>query len=183
MNPETTSDASVIRAHVSADEKVLWTGRPAGGIKFRAVDVFMIPFSLLWGGFALFVIPWNLNGSGMGVVGILLPLFFKLMAIYITVGRFLIDMIRRNLTLYGLTDRSAVFLTTFLGTRAQVVALKFCSGISLQENGRGAGSVTFGTPAPFWAQSRSMSNAPQVPTFEYIDDARAVYELAQAARV
>jgi len=43
-----------LREHLSKDEKLLWTGKPSDGIIFRGSDVFMIPFSLMWGGFAIF---------------------------------------------------------------------------------------------------------------------------------
>ena len=43
-----------IKQHLNSDEKLLWTGAPKHGILIKGTDVLMIPFSLMWGGFALF---------------------------------------------------------------------------------------------------------------------------------
>jgi len=44
-------------------ETVQWTGRPNAAVIFHTEDWALIPFSLLWGRFAIF---WLLGASGIG---------------------------------------------------------------------------------------------------------------------
>ena len=46
QTPET-----IIKPLLQNDEKLLWSGIPLQGIKLRKLDIFMIPFSIIWGGF------------------------------------------------------------------------------------------------------------------------------------
>jgi hypothetical protein len=47
---------SVDRRHLMRGERVLWEGRPATGLLLRPIELFLIPFGLFWGGFA---VAWN----------------------------------------------------------------------------------------------------------------------------
>lgn len=59
-----------ISAELGVGEQILWQGQPRQGMFLRAADFFMIPFSLLWGGFAFF---WEYSVISKGA-----PLFFCL---------------------------------------------------------------------------------------------------------
>jgi hypothetical protein len=56
-------------AHLVGGEKILWVGRPDPAKIFSKSDRFAIPFSLMWGGFALF---WEttviLSGGGFFIL-------------------------------------------------------------------------------------------------------------------
>lgn len=42
-----------LQSELTSSESVLWSGKPNPRIIFHTSDWYMIPFSLMWGGFAL----------------------------------------------------------------------------------------------------------------------------------
>ena len=61
-----------------AGEHVLWSGRPDPGKLFTRNDYFLVPFSLLWGGFAFFFFGTAIS-SGVPVMAGVFGLAFALM--------------------------------------------------------------------------------------------------------
>lgn len=88
-------------------EQLLWVGQPDSRVRFTAADGFLVPFSILWGGFAVF---WEIMAvttarqSYFWIFGI--P--FVLVGLYFIFGRFIFKKRRKLVTAYGLTDRRAI---------------------------------------------------------------------------
>lgn len=58
-----TSAEPVLGEYLETGESLLWAGVPKQGVILRSIDVFMIPFSIFWCGFAIF---WVLNRVRFG---------------------------------------------------------------------------------------------------------------------
>src|SRR5688572_9125120 len=105
-----------IEKELSAGERLVWSGQPRDGIRLRPVDAFLIPFSLLWCGFALFweVMALTATSKQAGPIGYVFPLFgipFVLVGLYLVIGRFMVDARMRARTFYGVTNERIIIVS------------------------------------------------------------------------
>ena len=172
-----------IQREIVGNEKVLWTGIPKQGIMFRGSDIFLIPFSLLWGGFAFF---WEFMAlSSIGNLddpfGLIFPLFgipFVLVGIYLIIGRFFVDAYIRSRTYYGLTDSRAIIIGGLFGRQIRSLNLNSTANISLKEGSDDRGTLIFGQDsagAAFAVGGWPMGSGQKAPRFESIAGARHVF--------
>jgi hypothetical protein len=206
-----TTDASqVIARELEAGESLLWAGQPRKGIVLRSSDVFQIPFSILWGGFAIF---WETSvlsqarkdGNAMSLFMALWGVPFVLVGLYLIFFRFIVDARRREHTCYGLTDRRAIIVTGLfeselapslktvtslaagLGRRkVKSLDLRTMTDVSMNERPDGSGTITFG------AQNQSSYLAGSgwpgtggnaaTPSFDLVENVKSVYELIRGAQ-
>ena len=184
----------IIERELDHSERYLWSGRPKQGIFLRGSDVIMIPFSLLWGGFAIFweymalgVTPQAQNApAGIAIVFPLFGLPFVLVGLYMIFGRFIVDARLRSKTYYGVSDKRVIIVSGLFKQTVKSLDIKSLDNISLVEKANGAGSIIFGQAAPAGAgygmggfPGRSQYTTPQ---FELIENARNVYSEIQSAR-
>ena len=178
----------LLNRELTSGERLLWNGMPAGGIHFRPGDVFAIPFSLLWGGFAIFweysVLHTPQAGGTRGFFA-LWGIPFVLIGLYLIAGRFFVDAYMRARTRYAVTNQRVLILTTFAGQRVRSVSLRALGEMSLREWPGGTGTITFGSSPSFsfvalpgWpGANRNVAAA-----FELIEGARNVYDLIRKAQ-
>ncbi|MEP0913090.1 PH domain-containing protein [Leptolyngbya sp. GB1-A1] len=158
---------------------------PRQGLILRAEDVYLIPFSLLWGGFVIF---WEVS-----VLSTDAPFFFKLwgvpfvlVGLYIMVGRFFADARQRGKTYYGVTNERVIIVSGLLSRKVKSLNLRTLIDISLDEKSDGSGTITFGAtnPMSWWSGGMSFPRwGPQpTPSFELIREARKVYEIIRSVQ-
>ncbi|MET1113257.1 MAG: hypothetical protein ABWX67_17195 [Allosphingosinicella sp.] len=163
-------------------ERPLWTGRPPRGLRLRWADLYLIPFSLLWGGFAIF---WNVMvwTTGAPFFFALFGLPFLIAGLYLIAGRFLHDAWLRSSLLYAVTDRRVIVLRSRFGRGLSSADLGYLPALEFDEHPGGRGTLRFNTepPPPFFARSAGWSLwAPSIGKsliFDRIERPRLVYDL------
>jgi hypothetical protein len=147
------------------------------------MDALLIPFSLLWGGFAIF---WESTVLASGAPGFfaLWGVPFVAVGLYLIGGRFFVDAWVRGGTRYVLTDQRAIierlragYALTSLELPGQQISL---SGMAAD----GTGTISFGAQlSPMSVLGRNQWGiwAPWLgtPTFEGVEGARALFEQIQ----
>ena len=177
--------SSVFQNELDLNERLLWSGRPKGGLKLRTADIFLIPFTLMWGGFAIF---WEAGvvTSGAPLFFVLWGVPFVLMGFYLIFGRFFIDAYQRNRTYYALTNERVIILSGLFNRNVKSVSLRTLSEINLNKKRNGTGTITFGPTHPmgwlyggnWWPGTARYTS----PTFEMIDHAQEIYDKIREAQ-
>src|SRR5262249_44893360 len=112
INPDSFG---VIQPEITSDEKILWAGQPNTRVIFHKEDLYLIPFSLFWGGFAIF---WEAGvagywGSGTRsgnpwAFGMVWGIPFVIIGQYLIWGRFFYAAWKKKRTHYAVTNRRVI---------------------------------------------------------------------------
>lgn len=140
-------DHKDFRPYLSAGEYILWQGKPEKGNLLTGQDVFMIPFSLLWCGFAIF---WELTAL-MGNAPLLFKLWgipFVCVGLYMVFGRFFWTAFLRKRTAYAITNRKIIRIRW---NKVDMLDGKHLPAIHVTAGRNGCGTITFGSE---WNGSR-----------------------------
>jgi hypothetical protein len=138
---------ALIRAELMSGESLLWSGRPKQGIAFRPSDALLIPFSVLWAGFAVF---WTYTASRTGAPTQfwMFGLIFVAVGLYFVFGRFIADAVTRSKTCYGVTSDRILIVSELFGHRVKSLNLRTLSDVTFTNNRNGAGTISFGPMNP-----------------------------------
>jgi len=131
-----------VQQELETGESLLWAGIPKQGPALRDSDLTVIPFSLLFGGFA-FYWEWSVYQSGP-VLFRLWGIPFVLAGLYVMVGRFFVDSEQRSKTAYGLSDRRIVIVSGILARNVTSLALDQLPEIHVSEKPDRSGTINFG---------------------------------------
>lgn len=167
-----------LRHHIPRGERILWSGKPKEGIVFRLADLFIIPFSICWFGFAI-IWEYSVIKSGAYLFA-LFGLPFLAVGAYMTVGRFILDNIRRKSTAYAITNTQVIILVKLKYGAVNAIDIASLGDIIISEKKDGRGTLILGTPDPRNSHSNGLglgqsSRAPAM--LELVEEPRKAYDL------
>lgn len=191
INPDSLTP---IQPELTSGESVAWTGQPSRAIVFHKEDAFLVPFSLLWGGFAIF---WELGASGFWgsnsragnpwVFGMFWGIPFVLVGQYMIWGRFFYASWKKKRTHYAITNRRVIVVQD--GWKRQMASAYLDTLPTLIKEGGsdGMGTLRFAQAEPMWTGRRGWGawdgmTVGSVPTFVDIHDVDYVYRLVSDLR-
>lgn len=174
----------VIQRELDSGEKLVWAGVPQQGIVLRKSDVFVIPFSLVWGGFAIFweIMALSISIEESGSIGYIFPVFgvpLVVIGLYVVFGRFIYDAKKREKTFYGITNERVIIISGVFNKEVKSFHLSTLTDISLSEEKDLFGTITFGQDnrmaTLLVGHSPPSAIGGNAPKFELIDHAKTVY--------
>ena len=186
--------AAKIQPELMSGETLQWAAMPNPGVVFHSDDWSVVPFSILWGGFAIFWESGVLGYWGNGTKNHSAPWFFELWGIpfviagqYFIWGRFLTDAWLKRRTYYAATDRRVLILQE--GWKRKTRSCYLESIPEIAREGQNRGTLWLGQKLPIWGRRReakqSMSRFDvdsSVPVLADIDDLDVVYRMIMDLR-
>jgi len=150
----------VLRSELLNGESILWSGKPETSVIFSRSDIFLVPFSLMWGGFALF---WEFLALGFykptnpaNRPPIIFPLFgipFVLIGLYMIFGRFIYKYLKKKSTYYAVTDKRVLSLSTLGQKSVQAMDISRIPSVNKSVGRNGIGILVFGDSAGQYANT------------------------------
>ncbi|HXI21259.1 MAG TPA: PH domain-containing protein [Gemmatimonadales bacterium] len=183
--PDSFLAQQALREDLESGERFLWTGQPEPGLRFQAADLFLVPFSLFWGGFAVF---WEYS-----VIQARAPLVFRLfgvpfvlLGLYLVVGRFFTDARRRARTFYALTDRRVIIRRDGLGAELRSLPLRGMTEVTVRDGPDGSGTILLGPSNPLYGRLAGAGwpgvSRGWAPQLECIPEVKRVYAMLRDAQ-
>lgn len=177
-----TAPEEDLQPFLQQGENLLWSGVPATGLRLRAQDLVLIPFSVVWCGFAIF---WTLqvpHFQGFSVFS-LVGFLFVAAGLYFVAGRFFWDAFVRKGTVYGVTNHRVLILAGGINRELRSLQHGAYPGLTLRMHRDGRGTIVFGvetfsTQLQFWSRTSESRVTP--PAFEFIANPTQVHKILTA---
>lgn len=167
--------ATELQQYLDTNEKLIWAGQPKKGVVFRTFDIFLIPFSLLWSGFAVF---WVVMAAKTSIAFAMFGIPFVVVGLILVIGRFFLDSKQRDGTYYGLTEERIIIKTGLFKKTIKSLNIRALSDIEYTEKSDGSGTINIGPKNPFTMPGNGMDWWPGVkfnPSLDMIQDVKKVY--------
>lgn len=154
--------------HLNANETIEWIAQPKQGFLLRKNDGCLIPFSLVWGGFAII---WELFAIlNQEIFFMIFGIPFVLLGLYIMFFRFIHDLINRKKTIYALSNHRLLLKK---GDQIQSFFYQGIRKTKLIKYKKGRGSILLNEAVD---QTNTGLNIPKL-SLDQIEDAEQVYNL------
>jgi len=174
-----------IARELGPGERLLWTGKPRGGLAWRSSDSYVVPFSLVWATIATQGARNAFRHDAPWFV-LLVVSGFLVLGAYLVFGRFVVDALQRRHTQYGLTDKRAIIVSGVFRQNVNSVDLAIVTDLTLSIRADGSGTISFdpSTYVRWWSPGGWWPSAPTgaAPAFEMIERAREVHQRIRAAQ-
>jgi len=182
----------IVQPELVPGETIAWSGQPNPRVIFHKEDLSLIPFSLLWGGFAIF---WEAGVSGFWgngtrgggwIFGVIWGVPFVLIGQYLIWGRFFYDAWLKRRTYYAVTNRRVLVIQNAWGRKMVGASLESLPALTKEGRDSGPGTLRFASNVPLsarrgWGPWNSM-RVGDAPIFRDIDDLDHVYRLVSDLR-
>jgi hypothetical protein len=184
---QTMKQQNIFQDDLLTGEELLWTGQPDPSVNFNRSDIFLVPFTFLWAGFAFFAFfsAWIHPSAKNSPIAFLIP--FLAIGLYVTIGRFIFKKIKKRHTYYAVTNRRILVFTTLFGKNLQNEYINTLAAISKSIRSSGIGNIIFGNNSSRWAiyansgldffGNFSVFGGSIAPSFYDVKDANKVYKL------
>jgi len=173
---------SPIDSRLMPGERVLWRGLPdRRAYTFRG-PWYLIPFSIIWAGFA-FVWEGAALTSGAPPLFAVWGIPFCAVGLYFVAGRFWVAAREADRTTYAITDRRVMIQSGAFAPRFIELSLGSLPSPLLEERADGIGTITFGAAYPFqtWGAA-GWPGTGRSPALVAIREAGRVFRLLEEAR-
>lgn len=172
----------VFRDKLLDGEEVVWSGQPGQGIIWAGRDAIMVPFSLMWGGFAVFLETKAVSNEDAPFLMKLWGVPFVLAGIYITFGRFVVDAYIRKGLYYAVTNQRILIMRSRPFYSFLTLSIDRLPELRITQSSTCQGTIYFGAQYQtsgrpgFGSWTLSLESTPK---FLAIDNAQDVFELIQ----